>query len=179
MSEKCALHNVKAVDSTVRIQTLKMGSHVSSCVFGLFLNWFFEEWKLLTWTAFSKASEGSTHRSWTSEYLQWMGRCMKRCHLGLCLLSASTFQCRSIFVLILGHKATVNNSFYRDRRGKKETHHHSHFSFREEEGGEGAKIRFTHNSGKDNTGFVQLSPSQNNHFLFLYEDLHTGGSMRE
>lgn len=127
MSEKCALHNVKAVDSTVRIQTLKMGSEVSSCVFGLFLNWFFEEWKLLTWTTFSKASEGSTHHFWTSEYFQWMGCCLKRCHLGLCLLSASTFQCRSIFVLILGHKATVNNSFYRDRRGKKEIHHHSHF----------------------------------------------------
>lgn len=96
-----------------------------------------------------------------------LAHCMKRCHLWLCMLTAPTFQCRSIFVLILRYKATVNSSLCRDKRGKKEMNQHSHISFGEEE--EGSKIRFTHNSGKDNIGFVQLSPAQNNHFLILYE----------
>lgn len=70
-----------------------------------------------------------------------LGHCMKRCHLGLCLLTTPTFQGKSIFVLILRYKATVNSSLCRDKRGKKEMNQHSHISFREEE--EGSKIRFT------------------------------------
>lgn len=43
-------------------QTLTTRSKVSLCVLDLFLNWFFQEWKLSAHATFSKASEGnSTH----------------------------------------------------------------------------------------------------------------------